>query len=163
MRRLSASLALAAFAVAGWACQPTTQEAASAALSDADRTAIDAVRQAYADALLAADYAAVAALYTEDAMRMRSNEPAAMGRAAIQAAYEMGPGRIVSFANPSVELEGRADIAYARGTFSIDVEAEGMEEPVTDSGNWLAIFRKQADGSWLISNLSIASELPLPE
>jgi hypothetical protein len=57
-------------------------------LSDENLGAIADVRQVHADAVLAGDAAAVAALYTEDAVEMPPKLPATEGRAAIQARYE---------------------------------------------------------------------------
>jgi ketosteroid isomerase-like protein len=40
---------------------------------------------------------------------------------------------------------------------------EGMEQPITDSGKYLVLLSKQADGSWLISAVIWNSDMPLPE
>jgi ketosteroid isomerase-like protein len=58
---------------------------------------------------------------------------------------------INEFKAEPVEIEGRGDLAYARGIFSWTFRvAEG--EPFSDTGKWIAIWRRQADGSWLLSH-----------
>ena len=49
-----------------------------------------------------------------------------------------------------VAIDGRGDLAFARGTYSWTVRV-GEGEPVSDTGKWLTIGRRQADGTWLLS------------
>lgn len=50
-----------------------------------------------------------------------------------------------------MEIDGAGDLAYARGTFSWTFRV-GEGEPVSDAGKWIAIWRRQPDGSWLASH-----------
>ncbi len=43
-------------------------------------------------------------------------------------------------------IEGRGDLALARGTLAMTVEAEGIEMSFT--GKFVDTFRKQPDNSW---------------
>ncbi|UCC75028.1 MAG: SgcJ/EcaC family oxidoreductase [Gemmatimonadota bacterium] len=157
---LLAVLALA-LALAGTACQAPAQEAGP--LSDEDVAAIEAVAQSYQEAQLANDYAAVASHYTEDAVLMSPNQPLIEGRAAIQAALEGLRGTVTEYSNTPVQIEGRGDFAYARGIFTVASAVEGMPEPVRDTAKYLAVLRKQPDGSWLLTLVCWNSDLPLPE
>jgi uncharacterized protein (TIGR02246 family) len=157
----STLLAALALALAGTACQPPAQEAG--ALSEEDVAAIRAIPQLYAEAVVASDWPAVASYYTEDAVRLPPNAPLIEGRAAIQAAYEGRPGTVTEYSNTPVEIEGRGDLAYARGTYTLTFAVPGMAEPISDSGKYVTIFRKQPDGSWLMSRVCWNSNLPLPE
>ena len=47
------------------------------------------------------------------------------------------------------EIEGRGDLAYVRGTYTMTLHPDGAPEPVEDAGKYLEIRRKQSDGSWL--------------
>jgi hypothetical protein len=49
-----------------------------------------------------------------------------------------------------VEVAGSGDLAVGRGTFSFTAPVEGAPEPMQERGKWMAIWQKQADGSWLI-------------
>ncbi len=142
------------------ACQPPAQEAGP--LSDEDLAAIRANGQAFIEANLAGDCAAVAALYTEDAVRMPPNNTAYRGRAAIEArCAEIDT--VTAFTLTSVETEGRDGLAYDWASYSITFRRVGMSEPITDTGKGLVLFQKQADGSWLAHRVIWNSDLPLPE
>ena len=150
------------------ACQPPAAEepaepeaAEPAGLSDADLAAHEATTQAWVNAVLAGDFAAVAATYTEDAVLMPPNAEAVVGRAAIQAFFESFPP-ISNIELHSTEIEGVGDLAYVRGSYTLTVTPEGAD-PINDSGKYIEIRRKQADGSWLLSRDQYNSDLPLPE
>ncbi len=147
----------AALAFTIMACQP-----GAGPLSDEDIAAIRANGDAYAQSALSADWPAWAALFTDDAVNMAPNEPAIEGRPAIQAWGEAFP-TMTEFTSTPVEIDGRTDLAYIRGTYSYTATVEGAPEPVTDSGKYLVVLRKQADGSWLTTANIWNSDQPLPE
>ncbi len=124
------------------------QAPAPSALTDADIAAIRAGNASYETAVKAKDWAALAALYAQDAVILPPNQPAVEGRANIQAYFAAFPP-MSAFAVPIVEIDGRGDLAFVHGTYSLTVSPEGAP-PVTDTGKWLEIRRKQTDGSWLI-------------
>jgi len=149
-------------------CQQPVEEVAEeavaevAALSDEDVAAIKAATEEYIQAWSSADWVTLAALHTEDAIVMPPNESMVQGRDEIQALNEASPAPIE--ANLTiVEIDGRGDLAYARGTYSVTVQPEGAPEPIQDTGKYLEIRRKQEDGSWLITIDIWNSDLPLPE
>jgi len=147
----------------GWlvACQPAT-----APLSDADIAAISDLGSSYASANIAGDADAVAALYTEDAIEMPPNEPATQGRAGIReryASYFALDAETIEFTVTPVEIDGMADLAFDRGTWTWTGIPPGMTESTTDTGKYLGIVRRQADGSWLWTAVIWNSDLPLPE
>jgi ketosteroid isomerase-like protein len=131
-----------------------------AGLSEADRTAIRQGGENYAKLLNAKDWKGLAALYAEDAMVLPPNQAAVQGRAAIQASLE-APLPLSNFQTRSLEIEGRGDLAYSRGTYSLTVTPAGAA-PIEVRGKYLTIFRKQADGSWKMLRDIWNSDLPLP-
>ena len=163
MKTRAAELAALAVGCLAWACSAPPPEAA--ALSEEDVAAIKAMGEKdIVDMLLAKDWAAFAAAFTEDAVRMVPNEPAHVGRAAIEEWARANWGA-VTFSEGSqtlLEVEGRGDIAYARLAYSFTVEVPGLEEPITDAGKGLVILRKQADGSWLVSHAIYNADHPPP-
>jgi len=52
----------------------------------------------------------------------------------------------VTFASDKVETSG--DLAYARGHFTQKHEDPKTQRIITDTGTYLTVYRKQADGSW---------------
>lgn len=138
-------------------CQPS----GPAALTDADKAAIEASSQAWLDAALAADWSGLAATYAEDAVFMPPNQPTIEGRDNIQAWFEsLPPVSAMEFA--TVKIDGAGDLSFKHGTYTMTMTPEGAD-PVNDSGKFIEIRRKQTDGSWLITRDIFNSDVPLPE
>ena len=131
-----------------------------AGLSEADRTAIRKAGETDLMMMIAKDWKGDLALYTEDAIQLPPNQAALQGKAAIQAWDEAFPP-FSNFQEQSLEIEGQADLAYDRGTYSMTVTPPGAA-PIEDRGKYLTIYRKQADGSWKIARVMFNSDLPLP-
>ncbi len=138
------------------ACQQLTEPVA---LSEADRAAIAASTKTFVEGVNAKDWAGVAALYTEDAMIMPPNGPTAKGRANVQAFLEAFPP-LSAFNLVNAEVEGLGDMAYVRGAYTMTITPEGAD-PVTDTGKFIEIRKKQADGSWLLYLDIFNSDVPL--
>ena len=137
----------------------------SGALSEDDVAAITQMAEReVVDLLLAKDWEAFAAAFTEDAVRMPPNEPVQLGRAAIEewSRASWGPVTFVEGSQTVQGVDGRGDIAYAWGTFSFAVQLPGNEEPRADVGKFLVILRKQPDGSWLVSHSIYNGDSPAP-
>jgi ketosteroid isomerase-like protein len=131
-----------------------------AGLSEADRTAIRQAGENYVKLANARDIKGGLALYAEDAIVLPPNQAAVQGKAAIQAWME-APPPLSNFQTKSLEIEGRGDLAYDRGTYSLTVTPVGAA-PIDVHGKFLTILRKQADGSWKILRDIWNSDLPLP-
>ncbi|MDH5203197.1 MAG: SgcJ/EcaC family oxidoreductase [Nitrospirota bacterium] len=144
-----------------FSCQQGEEVAEEAALSDEDVAAIKASTEAYVQAVKSEDFTAFAALYTEDAVLMPPNQPIVQGREAILTWAEAFPP-LTEFSLSAVEIDGRGDLAFVRGTYSMTIALEGAPEPIQDTGKYIEIRRKQEDGSWLIARDIFNSDLPLP-
>lgn len=138
-------------------CQPSGPPA----LTDADKAAIEASSQAWLEAARAGDWSGLAAKYAEDAVFMPPNEPTIEGRDNIQAWFEALPP-VSAMEFETVKIDGIGDLSYKHGTYTMTTTPEGVE-PVNDSGKFIEIRRKQADGSWLITRDIFNSDLPLPK
>ena len=148
-------------------CQQPTEEvteeavAEVGALTDEDVAAIKASTEAYVQARISSDWAALTAFYTEDAIVMPPESPIAQGRDAIQAWFEASPPATEGNLNAE-EIDGRGDIAYVRGTGSFVVQPKDAPEPIRWTGKYIEIRRKQEDGLWLIAIDIWNSDLPPP-
>ena len=69
-------------------------------------------------------------------------------------------GTVSDFKVEMLEIEGRGDLAYVRGTYSITVRPPGASGPTKDTGKCIEIWRKQADGSWKVIRDIFKSDLP---
>ncbi len=150
-------LALLALALASTACQPVAQE-----LPQEDLMAIRALSDSFMEAFNAADWESLVQLYTEDAVMMPPNEPSVEGRSALLSWLgEFPAGSELSLV--IVEIDGRGDLAYVRGTYSLTIPMGEMMEPIRDTGKYLDIRRRQPDGSWPIAVDIFNSDVELPE
>jgi ketosteroid isomerase-like protein len=98
-------------------------------------------------------------LFLDDAVVYPPNQPAVQGRVAIRAWLERLPP-ISAFTLNHTQIEGRGDLAYALGTFTMTIAPPGAPSPVKDSGKFVTIVRRQADGRWLVAVDMFSSDLP---
>jgi uncharacterized protein (TIGR02246 family) len=128
-------------------------------LSEADLKKIDEATQTAMNAAVARDFATWAALFLDDAVINPPNEPAVKGRAAIRAWLEKFPP-ITEFKLNNEKVEGREDLAYVLGTYTMTFTPPGAPGPVKDSGKFVTVVRKQPDGRWLGAVDMFSSDLP---
>jgi uncharacterized protein (TIGR02246 family) len=139
------------------ALPPLACQRGAAPLTDEDR---NAMRTRVADldkAMLAADWSGAAAIYTEDGMVLPPNAPAAQGRAAIEKLFSGFP-KASAFQQRVEEIEGHGDLAYIRATYDVTIMPSPGRAPIKDRGKVLAVWRKQADGSWLVTRAAWNSD-----
>jgi uncharacterized protein (TIGR02246 family) len=127
-----------------------------------DIAAIRSTGEAWMKAANARDFEPMVSIYTEDAMLLPTNAEVVSGRPAIKAFFDGFP-HFSDFVGKMVEIEGRKDLAYVRGTYSMKLTLPGVSEPVEDRGKYIEIWRQQADGSWGISHDIFNSDIPAPE
>ena len=151
-------LALLVIVSAAVSCQPQQQE--PTLLSQEDVTAIGELVASYRDVALAQDFEGLATFFTADGVRNPPNAPPSEASSAgLQAAY----GGVTSFENAPGDIDGRGNLAYARGSYSITLAPEGAAESISDTGHYVAILRKQEDGRWLMSYIIFNSDQPMPQ
>ena len=86
---------------------------------------------------------------TEDLVLMPPDMPLLQGKAAAEdylASFEGVELRVTRLA-----IEGRGDLAFESATYEAWATLEGTIEPITYPGKYVNIWKKQADGSWLIA------------
>ena len=81
---------------------------------------------------------------------------------ALQAFLEPFP-RFTQAEATIVQIDGRGDLAFVRGTHSETYIVEGTPEPIHEIGKYVEIWRKQPDGQWLIAVNIWNSDLPLSD
>jgi uncharacterized protein (TIGR02246 family) len=153
IQRALTSLVLAGLALAGCDKRP-----GSTSLTDADRNAIRDRIANFDKAMVAGDWPSVVSLYSEDGILMPPNGPEVKGRAAMQKFFQGFP-KITEFKENVLEIEGHSDLAYPRGTYEMTMMPPGAA-PLKDKGKVLAVWRKQPDGSWLVTRVIWSSDLP---
>ena len=91
-----------------------------------------------------------ASVYADDARVFPPNALLVTGKEAIRNLFAelfASPGFEIDWEVTRVEVSRAGDLGYVVGTHEVTVnDAEG--NPVTDRGKWIAIWKKQADGTW---------------
>ena len=118
---------------------------------DAERSALLAADAEAKEAAVRKDIEAWVSLLTDDAVWLPPNAPILTGKDAIRSYIEKQfavPGFAVRFPGLSeAALSQAGDLGYTYGTFELTVnDAEG--NPITTKGKYLAIRKKQPDGTW---------------
>lgn len=118
-------------------------------MSEADERAIRDVIEAWIAATKAGDDAKVLSLMTDDVVFLVPGQKP-FGKAAFAAASKNMKG--VSFEGTSTveEIEVHGEVAFVRSHLSMTVTPPGGA-PVRRAGYTLTIFRKQANGAWLLA------------
>jgi uncharacterized protein (TIGR02246 family) len=155
-----AVLSLAVISAGLVVISPPSEGETMKSLPEADLKKIDDITQIAMNAALAKDFATWAALFLEDAVVNPPNEPAVKGRAAIRAWLEKFPP-ISEFKLNNEKVEGREDLAYVLGTYTMTITPQGAPGPVKDSGKFVTVVRRQPDGRWLCAVDMFSSDLPL--
>lgn len=115
------------------------------------REQIEAVDEAYEKAVANQDPAAIAGLYTHDAFLLPPNSPVAKGSDAIRAvlqAYFDGGAQSLELETSALDDQG--DLVIEVGRYALGLQPPGAD-PITDIGKYLQVFKRQADGSFLIA------------
>ena len=136
---------------AGEAVQRSVASTGRDTAHDADRTIIEKLKHDDAAATIARDAAAMADLWTDDAVRFGADTPADVGKQAIRATNERStarPIKVLSFVPETKDLTiwdgGAVEWRYFTASF---VTPSGGE-PTQVRGTALAVHKKLPDGSW---------------
>jgi len=143
------------------ACQPQ-QAGLPAVDAAAVRTAIEGENAKWTQAYLAKDAAALAGLYTEDAILAMPNAPRVVGREAIAAAYAAVFTQLSPATNDvtidRLEVAQAGDFAYVVGTYGGTwTMADGGS--MADTGKYAAVF-KNVNGQWMFAVDGWSSDMP---
>ena len=137
---------LAAAAVIG-GCQQEAETVDTAQVEAQIREAETKWNQAYAKR----DAAAIAAMYADDAALASPDSDLADGKDEIgKSLSEVAGDRNfrLEFKADRVQVAESGDLAYTRGRYTMTVTDPRTNGPFISKGNYLTVWKKQADGSW---------------
>ena len=129
-------------------CRPPA--ASTAPLSTQDVTAIKGTLASWKQASLAGDFPAFFGHFTDDAVWMGPKGPPTEGLAAMRQGTWV---RALEEELTPTQVDGRGDLAFARGTLSLLLDQKGA---VKHNGTFLTVLRKQSDGTWRMAVYSVA-------
>jgi uncharacterized protein (TIGR02246 family) len=154
MKRISGTIVGAALVALAVSALAASRHSASAIDTRAqDLAGIETLHGRDVAATLSGDPAALAELWTDDAVRLQQGDPPEVGKSAIRAADERHraahPGaRIVSYTPEIADVTVADGWAFEWGTFTGSyVEAAGGE-PKPFQAKLLRVLKKERDGSW---------------
>jgi uncharacterized protein (TIGR02246 family) len=117
--------------------------------SEADIQAIRAIVDDFDIAVIAGDYEAVAELYDENAIRMPAEAPPQIGKAAIREWFRLEAEQyVIEIDNVVRDAQVFGDWGYMWGDATGLLTPRDGSEPITVDSKWMAVNRRQADGSW---------------
>ncbi len=128
--------------------QSAAPDSSCGELTAADKAAL---HQSIADNVrfaLESDWQSFALLFTDGDTLMPPNAPPSEGRESILEMFSAVT--FWEFSSELVRLKGCGDVAYGRGQHSWTLHAAENAQPVSETGTWVAIWRRQEDGQWLI-------------
>jgi ketosteroid isomerase-like protein len=102
-------------------------------------------------AVTARDLTTLLSFYANDAVSLPANEELLVKHPDIQKSWatRLIPGVSISWIPMYVDVAKAGDLAYILGSYNMTTKvAKG--KPTTDTGKYLAIWKKQVDGSWKV-------------
>jgi len=144
MRRALPTL-LALSLIAGCA-DPAPARPDPAAVADEVKAAIHAQVDAYA----AHDPARAGSIVADDFIGMFHGAPNVTSKAAsaqATAAQMADPALHLAVSDEAVDVAAAGDLAVYRATYRYTFTDPATKGPATETGNWVAVFRRQTDGT----------------
>jgi ketosteroid isomerase-like protein len=130
----------------------------------ADIQAVKDVEIAWAKDAALKDPAKFASYYSAvDAEGLFPNSSPIIGRDDLQGAWATmmaDPNFALSFQGRRADAAKGGDMVYTLGTYSLTRSDPKNKKPVTDSGKYMTVYKKQTDGTWKAAVDSINSDLP---
>ncbi len=129
-----------------------------------DEKAIRDTESAWVKAFATKEPEKAAAFYADDAASMLPDTPLMTGKQAIIAGMkpELGdPNFSLVFAPTKVEIAKSGDIAYSQGWFKYTTTDPKTRKRVGQAGNYVEVYKKQADGTWKVEEDIATEETPL--
>jgi len=134
-------------------CQP-----AGHTFSDADMATARASSDTFVARLMRKDWPGVVSMYTTNDRFLPPNQKAVIGRAAMQTWLTALPP-LAAFALKPDTIVGSGDLVYLQGHFALTFAPPGAP-PIVDSGKYVEVHQRQADGTWLSVVDMFNSDLP---
>jgi len=107
----------------------------------------------FAKAAAGKDLDKCASLYLDDAVLFSPGVPAVLGKDNIRKFFDRmlaAPNMQFPFSDVTVDVARSGDLAEDRGSFQVTV-TDKKGRPATQTGRYVLVWKKQADGSWKIA------------
>ena len=112
------------------------------------RMAIEEANMKFGEAVRQDDAAALAALYTDDAILLPPDSEMIKGKQGIEAFWSGGLQMGIKDAVLTiVDVFGSGDLVYEVSNFTLTIQPEG-QEPIEQKGKYVVVWKQTADGLW---------------
>ena len=165
MKKLFMVLPLVFLLCFSFGCQQAEEVAEEPAVDvEADIAAIKGLLDKFVVSINDGDSDGLVALYyAEDAVRMPPNELMVKGKAAILSWFKKGDEQYTRQLDLVAEdIQVDRDLAYMRGTGSGTFTPKAEGEILNIQSKWMAVYKRQADGSWKCIADVFNSDIPVP-
>ena len=101
--------------------------------------------------------------YSENAIVLPTNAPAATTKDAIRNTWKdllASSGLAIGWKTTKVEVSKSGDLAYTTGTYELTMN-DASGKPINDRGKYVEVWKKQTDGKWKVVADIWNSDLPL--
>ncbi len=160
-----ASLFIVAAVIGLSACKPTEDKAPNVDLA-AEEQAIRAKEAGWMEDYNKRDTNGLVGQYADDAslaasgMSLMTN---AAGRKAFLEGMAADPALKVDFASDRIIVSASGELASSRGHYTMTYTDPVTKKPKTETGSYLTVYRKAADGSWkAIEDFTTPGGTPAP-
>src|SRR5450631_2296860 len=156
-----ACLCLVALVAGGGYWVKTHNKPAAVATSEQSVAAVRVADAAWAKAATAHDLVNALSYYANDAVVLPAHEEMLTNKPDISKAWTalLDKNNTVEWKPMWVEAAKSGELVYVVGTYSLTTKA-GKSKPVVDHGKYLAVWKKQEDGSWKAEANTWNSDLP---
>jgi ketosteroid isomerase-like protein len=114
------------------------------------------------DAVNSGDAATAASLYADDALLLPPDTEPIHGRAGIEAFFVEFVKLQPSISLETLRIEEGGGLAANGGRYKLELRLPGAPEPSTDIGQYVGVFKRQADGSLKYIMDTWNTNAPLP-
>jgi ketosteroid isomerase-like protein len=127
----------------------------------ADESTIRNLDAQWSKAAGAHDLDGIVSYYSDDAVLLPPNAPAATNKQSIRAAWAdlAVPGVAIAWQALKVEVARSGDLAYSTGTYTLAMK-DPQGKPIADMGKFMEVWKRQADGGWKAVADTYNSDLP---
>ncbi len=150
--------------VAATACGVLAGCAAPSADPDTVAAEVKGAIRTQVEAYAARDLEKMTSVMAPDYVWIMHGQPNLSGDAAVRAAIDAqfaDPALALTVADEAVDVSETGDMAVYRATYRYTFTDPATKSPVVERGNWVAVFRRQNDGTMKLAR-DVIVDLPAP-
>jgi uncharacterized protein (TIGR02246 family) len=122
---------------------------AAAPKADPARAPIEKLGAAFADAFNRGDTAAIAAMYSDDAIAFPPDSDLVQGRSAIEALWKTTrDSGMKDLAFTVLDVQSSGDLAVEVGKADFKIQAANQAESSSQTVKYVVVWKRQRDGAW---------------